>query len=147
MVQLNILGAVGSVLAGTLCAFGLLIFWVRTNRTSLVNARTLMRESADSVTFLFDDETLIDASPLAHSLLEHRNVDHSDWDAFLSLFSARFPELRVQLSELAKIGKKAIKPVDDHRSWIDAEYWNGLARITLVQHEDHPDDTIDPLVL
>jgi len=145
MGQLGFLGVLGAVLAGTLCAVGLLLYWIRTNKKSLVTARALMLGAEDTVTFLFDDEKLVDASPLARSLLDHRNADQSDWEVFLSLLSARFPELRFQLADLAKSGKKAIKPVDDHKSWLEAEYWNGLARITLVQHKDHPDDTIDPL--
>ena len=145
MGQFGFLGVFGAILTGAVCAFGLLAFWIRTNKTSFVTARTLMLEAKDSVTFLFDDETLIDASPLALDLMAHRNADQSDWEAFLSILSARFPELRSQLSELASVGKTSIKPVDGHSSWIDAEYWNGMARITLVQHKDHPDDTIDPL--
>ncbi|SMX41157.1 PAS-domain containing protein [Octadecabacter ascidiaceicola] len=145
MAQLGFLGVLGAVLTGTFCAVGMITFWIRTNRKSVATARTLMLGAEDTITFLFDDEILVDASPLARSLLEHRGANQTHWEAFLSLLSARFPELRSQLSDLADIGKKAIRPVDDHQSWLEAEYWNGLARIKLVQHEDHPDDTIDPL--
>ncbi|AKS47741.1 PAS fold [Octadecabacter temperatus] len=145
MSQIGFLSVFGAILTGALCAFGFLAFWIRANRSSLVTARTLMLEAEAAITFLFDDETLVNASSPARDLMEHRQADQSDWEAFLSILSARFPDLRSQLSELAVTGRKSIKPVDGHSSWIEAEYWNGLARITLVQHKDHPDDTIDPL--
>ncbi|MEN8919013.1 MAG: PAS-domain containing protein [Octadecabacter sp.] len=145
MGQFGFLGAFCAILAGVFCAFSLLAFWIRTNRKSLVTARTLMLEAEGTITFLFDDETLVDASPPALDLMAKRNKDQTEWEAFLSILSTRFPELRSQLSDLASTGKRSIKPVDGHNSWIEAEYWNGLARITVVQHTDHPDDTIDPL--
>lgn len=145
MDQFGFLEVTGAILAGVLCAFGLLVFWVRTNSTSLVTARTLMREADGAITFLFDDETLINASPLARNIMEHRQAEQSDWEAFLSLLSARFPDLRSQLANLAQIEKLSIKPDDGHSSWIEAEYWNGLARITVIQDQEHPDDTIDSL--
>jgi PAS domain-containing protein len=43
------------------------------------------------------------------------------------------------------VGKKTISPQDGQHGWIEAEYWNGLARITLVQDKDNPDHTLDPL--
>lgn len=145
MEQFGILWAAGAVILGASTAIGLLWIWIRENRKSATTARTLMQEAEGSITFLFDDEKLVDATPLARDLMDYRETHRSDWENFLTLLSARFPHLRSQCADLAVIGKKTIKSTDDQSGWIEAEFWNGMARITLVQNRDHPEDTIDPL--
>jgi PAS domain-containing protein len=145
MSQLAFLGASGALILGALTAVGLISIWIRTNSKTAVTARTLMQEAEGSITFLFEDETLADATPLARDLMEYHEAHRSDWENFLTLLSPRFPNLRSQCSDLAVIRKKTIKPVDDQNGWIEAEFWNGMARITLVRDRDHPDETIDPL--
>jgi PAS domain-containing protein len=104
-----------------------------------------MTEAENSISFLFDDETLIDATPRARSLLDDSDSLRSDWENFLTLLSARFPHLRSQCRDLASIGKKTITSKDGEPGWIEAEYWNGLARLTLVQDQDCPTEMIEPL--
>ena len=145
MAQFGFLETLMALLAGTLSAVGLLMLWIRFNSSNAITARTLMREAEGSITFLFDDETLIDATPPARDLMAHRDDQRTDWDNFLTLLAARFPRLRSQCRDLARVGRKTIKPSDDQAGWIEAEYWNGLARITLVQTRNSPDETIDPL--
>ena len=145
MNQLDMLGAMFAVLVGAGVAAALVLFWIRANSGSAVVSRALMQEAENSVTFLFDDERLIDVTPRAKALMDHGDNLRSDWDNLLTLLSARFPHLRSQCLDLASVGKKTISPEDGQHGWIEAEYWNGLARITLVQDEDHPDETLDPL--
>jgi PAS domain-containing protein len=145
MSQFGLLGATGALIIGALAAIGLLSIWIRTNSKIAVTARTLMQEAEGSITFLFDDETLTDATPLAHDLMQYREAHRSDWDNFLALLAPRFPHLRSQCGDLAVVGKKLIKPANDQNDWIEAEFWNGMARLTLVQDRNHPDETIDPL--
>ncbi|MBU2992332.1 PAS-domain containing protein [Octadecabacter sp. 1_MG-2023] len=121
------------------------MIWIRVNRTSAITARTLLNETEDTVTFLFDDCRLIDLTPRARALMSHGDSMRSDWENLLSLLSARFPHMRSQCSDLASVGKKTIAANDSQSGWIEAEYWNGLARITLVQDQNHPDETLDPL--
>ena len=145
MTHLGFLGEAGALFSGMFVAVALLWAWIRANRNSAIAARTLMKEAEGTITFLFDDETLADATPKARSLLGFRKSHQSDWENFLALVSARFPHLRSQVADLATVGQKLVKPNDNQSGWIDVEFWNGMARFTLVQDEAHPDETIDPL--
>lgn len=139
------LGMVGALVFGIVAAIALVAVWIRTNRHSSVVSRALMAEAEGSITFLFDDEVLTDATPRARELLASSPDDRSDWENLLSLLSARFPHLRSQCQDLAKAGTLTIKAEDKQAGWIQAEYWQGLARFTLIQDQTHPDETIDPL--
>ena len=139
------LNAIAALSLGILAATSLLFLWIKTNSLTKTTLRTLMKEAENSVTFLFDEERLADATPRARDLIGGRDKNRSDWEALLSLLSARFPHLRSQVADLATVGRKMIQPEDGQAGWIDAEFWNGLARITLVQDEHHPAQTVDPL--
>ncbi|SLN33267.1 PAS-domain containing protein [Pseudooctadecabacter jejudonensis] len=141
----DILGVVGALLIGGCFATGLIFYWIKSTSSDSKTLRTLMHEAEGSITFLFDDTLLVDATPRAYELLRASKDDRSDWEAFLTLLSARFPLLRSQLSTLAEKGHMKIAPSDNQTGWIDAEYWRGLARLTLVQDRDHPNETVDPL--
>lgn len=145
MDQLGFLSALAALLVGAIAATGLLIVWIKTNSQSAVLSRTLMQEAEGSVTLLFDDDRLVDMTPRARSLMSQGDNLRSDWENLLTLLSARFPHLRSECLDLASVGKKTILPQDDQTGWIEAEYWNGLARITLVQDRDSPDHTLDAL--
>ncbi len=145
MDQVAVLGTFGALIAGTAAAVSLLALWIISNRQNVVTARAMMREAEGSITFLFQDESLIDVTPRARALMEQSDGVRTDWENFLTLLSARFPHLRSQCRNLASEGRRIIKARDNEAGFIDAEYWNGLARITLVQDEDHPDETLDPL--
>jgi PAS domain-containing protein len=106
--------------------FGLAAF---TNQRRL-NARALMREAESSVVFLFDDVDLIDATPAARALIRRRTPDQSDWEGFLSAFAPHFRDLRKALSTLAVEGRKSLTGAAESGTRIEAEYWNGLARIS-----------------
>jgi len=98
-----------AVTLGFATALLLLSVWIKTNDTATVTARTLMHEAEKTVTFLFDDEILLDATPKARELLGHSDdAFGSDWEKFLSLLSSRFPHLRSQMSDLAILGTKSI---------------------------------------
>ena len=75
-----------------------------------------------------------------------KGKDHrSDWENFLPLLSARFPHLRSQCLDLATVGTKTFTPEDGQPGWIEAEFWNGLARITVFQDKEHPEEILNPL--
>lgn len=143
--QLGFLGISGGMLVGATAAVAFLIVWIKTNSSTAVIVRTLMQEAEGSITFLFEDTVLIDVTPRARTLMEQSESHRPDWETFLTLLSARFPHLRSQCANLASVGKKTIAPQDGQPGWIEAEYWNGIARITLVQDKDYPDETLDPL--
>ena len=95
-----------------------------------VSARSLMREAEASIAFLFDDTDLIDATPAARALMRQRDRYQTDWDMFLAVFGPRFPHLRQGLAGLASEGRQRITSPDDPGVWLDAELWDGLARLS-----------------
>lgn len=145
MQQFELMGSLGAVTLGLLAATGLIYFWIKSNSNAKVTARILMQEAEDSIAFLFDNETLVDATPRARAVMDHGDGHRSDWENFLTLLAARFPHLRSQCRDLASVGKKSISPADGGTDWIEAEHWNGLARITVVQDRGSPVNSVDPL--
>jgi len=139
------LGGLVAMLIGVLTAGILALQWIRTNKTTAIAARTLLKEAESSVAFLFEDQRLVDATPQARALMKHGDNHRSDWENFLTLLSARFPHLRSQCRDLASVGKRTINPRDGAPGLIEAEYWNGLARFTLIQDGENPNDALDPL--
>lgn len=107
----------------------------RFNRKRLT-IRDLLVESEGQIVLLFDDTDLIDATPEARQLLNSADSSQPDWEVLISTLAPRFPKLRVQLSSLAESGKMTIQPEDEGHGWIEAEYWDGLARIRL--HDTSP---------
>ena len=104
------LNAIAALSLGILAATSLLFLWIKTNSLTKTTLRTLMKEAENSVTFLFDEERLADATPRARDLIGGRDKNRSDWEALLSLLSARFPHLRSQVADLATVGRKMIQP-------------------------------------
>ena len=93
-------------------------------------ARELLREAESAVAFLFDGHVLVDSSPLAKRLMPARDKGQSDWEAFIRLFLAQFPQLRVALASLSSDGRKRIVSPNDPTLSLDAEWWDGYSRIT-----------------
>lgn len=95
--------------------------------------RQLIKEAEGTVTFLFDDTTLIDATATARNMFgRFAQSQDSDYETFLRLFSPTFPSLRKTLESLAKDGCKDIPSPYDPDQKISAEFWNGIARLTYV---------------
>lgn len=92
-------------------------------------AREMLREADSAVGFLFDGHALVDASPLAKRLLPARDRGQSDWEVFIRLFSAQFPQLRVALASLPSEGRKRIVSPSDPTLSLEAEHWDGYSRI------------------
>mgnify|MGYP007054334012 FL=1 len=56
----------GALLIGAGTAIAALVFWTKTNSRTAVVGRTLMQEAEDTITFLFENEVLVDVTPRAH---------------------------------------------------------------------------------
>ena len=93
-------------------------------------ARVLMRESEASTVFLFDGDTLMDATASARQLLGRKDVRSTDLDAVYALLSHRFPDLRERLAGLATTGR-VIVAATGQSGLVEAETWDGLLRLTL----------------
>lgn len=98
-------------------------------------ARQLMREAENSVTLLFEGDTLVDATPAARGMLK-RGGDHaSDRDTLVALLSHAFPDLGDRLAD-AEAGGTFHLRTETGPEWIEAEYWDGLVRITIHGSDD-----------
>ena len=102
-----------------------------------ITARMLMREAEDAFVFLFDDIMLVDATPAARAVIRGKDPRLNDWDGLVATLAPRFPRLRSQLADLADRGQMRILPDDDAPGWIQAEFWEGLARITYSHDTRH----------
>lgn len=87
--------------------------------------------AADPPIFLFEDETLIDATPAGHALLRALPMPGSDWERFSHHLARHFPGLDAKMSELADLGRISLDAADGAPLRIEAEYLSGLARIVL----------------
>ncbi len=94
------------------------------------SARTLLKEAEDTVAFLFDDTTLVDATPAGRAIFARRDSSKSDWDQFVVIFGPRFLTLRKEVAHLAEDGSRRIEATTQDGSYIDAEFWDGMARLT-----------------
>ncbi|WP_380055861.1 PAS-domain containing protein [Falsihalocynthiibacter sp. SS001] len=108
--------------------------------------RELIHNEDNSLVFLFDEEALVDASDRALALLESRPKGTSDWQRFCSLTHSRFPNLPLEMTQLAKEGILNIRTSDpSDKAEIRAEWWNGIARIELIEDKAAATETsIDP---
>lgn len=109
-------------------------------------ARDLIRGAEQSIVFLFDDEELVDATERAHAMLKSRPKGSSQWRQFCAIAQARFPDLPLEMAQLATEGALKISSNDpsDHAQ-IHAEWWNGVARIELVEDVTVAKETVvDP---
>lgn len=129
-----------------LCASALLfIWWARYSSPRADTARKLMQDAGDSIVFIFEDDSLVDATPKARALLAKADQRASDWEKLLSVMGSSFPELRTQCAGLAEAGVAIIEATDGKSTRLHAEYWNGLVRVTL-QDSNPGSETVDPLI-
>ncbi len=130
--------AAGVILAGSEYIFG---------RKKSV-ARTLLREAETSVVFLFDDQDLVDATPAARILMRRKSTNRqSDWEVFLSVFAGHFPHLRETMSGLATAGRLRINAHDHGTAILDAEYWDGLVRISFIEQGEGHEAVVDRVAI
>ncbi|MGO4914630.1 PAS-domain containing protein [Pseudogemmobacter sp. W21_MBD1_M6] len=94
-------------------------------------ARALLSEAMNECVFIFDDETLIDATPRARRILATGPRGMSDWARFGVIFGPRFPDLSDKIGGLAEAGQLQWTSADSPVVKLYAEWWDGLARIVL----------------
>lgn len=121
-------------------ALGVFFVGLWAHRSQGYDPRDLQNETENSLIFLFDNETLFDATKRAAALLATQPNGPSDWQKFCTLTRAQFPELPSLISRLATEGSLSI-PADNQqdKSEIRAEWWNGVARIEIVEDDTDSD--------
>ena len=94
MALMDLVWTLLAIMSGLALAGGLAASWMRLNRPSAIVSRTLMSEAEGSITFLFDDEVLADATPRARALMAQKDGRRSDWENFVTLMAARYRGVR-----------------------------------------------------
>ncbi len=103
----------------------------------------IMLESDAETAFLFEDDTLIDATDSAYELLGPKTEKAPDLQRLISALKSRFSTLADDLRALGEQGDLTIMPDNpDDTARIKAQWWNGFARLVLV---DSIDNTESPL--
>lgn len=129
-------------------ALGLLALIVAQSRLRL-GAVSVFDERSGGTVFLFDGETLVDATPEARSLLSSLPVSGGSWQRLLSYLVPRFSGVEHQLATLHANGSFLLSgsgPVAGSDLRLQAESRGGLARLTLWGSQDqHQAPVLDPL--
>ncbi|MBL4812593.1 MAG: PAS-domain containing protein [Rhodobacteraceae bacterium] len=101
------------------------------------------RLPASNIVFLFEDETLLDATPAAGALLGQRTGGGQDLHRLLDLLAPNFPDLKQQLSKVPNVGRLLLTAKDERGS-IEAERWNDRVRLTLSEPHSGGDGSLSP---
>lgn len=132
----------------SLCAAacGVVVIGIVSGRSPKKSHRALLVGAENALVFLFDDEDLVDATERAHALLNSRPQGSSEWRQFCLLAQTRFPDLPLEMAELASEGSLVIQASDPSDfAEIHAEWWNGIARIELIEDATSgTETTVDP---
>ncbi|RPE64738.1 PAS domain-containing protein [Pacificibacter maritimus] len=117
---------------GALCIAFIALYALATlgDRKALAQSINL-QASENDVIFLFEDETLVNATHAAHSVLARAADVGSDWSRLLSVILTRFPTIQSEISHLSDLGSLEIESKDGS-TLLRAEWRNGYARLTLL---------------
>lgn len=104
----------------------------------------LMIESDKETAFLFDNDVLVDATQSARELLGEKPDNATDWQWFISALNSRYSTLADDLGALGDAGALTIlSDKEDDTSCINAEWWDGLARLVLTRTGETSEPLID----
>ena len=123
-----------------------LALWIASRTISKAGASTysLMIESDAQTAFLFDNDTLVDATQSARDLLGPKTGEDTDWQRFIAAFSGSYSSLADDLGVLGDAGSMTILPDDQNDTTsIKAEWWSGLARLVITEPESADEPKID----
>lgn len=117
----------------------LAILWIgRSGGQTSGTTRQLMREAGGQTTFLFDGDTLLDATLPAQKMIDEAQGD-SDWHRLKGVLRSRFPEFPTEAETLDQQGPlKFLSAAPNDAGTVTTECWNGVTRIELM---DGPDKT------
>ncbi|NSX53600.1 PAS-domain containing protein [Parasulfitobacter algicola] len=109
------------------------------------SARAIINGADQDIVFVFDEDQLIDATPPARKLLQtaESETGRSDWDKLIALLSPRFPTISQDAAALFEKGKIKIVAADENDdSWVDIEWWDNLARVSIIQSVSHDERSL-----
>lgn len=123
-----------SILAAVFGAF--LLAALQGNATRQRGA--IFADTQGGTTFLFDGETLIDATPAARALLSLVGLNGPPWTRLLTYLAPRFPDFETQLLRLQHEGRLTLAGNVEAGTplVLKAEARGGLTRISLLDPEE-----------
>lgn len=118
---------------------GLLALAVLQARTT-ASQGAIFADAASGTTFLFDGDTLLDATPGARALLSLSPNKGAPWARLLAYLAPRFPGFEARFSHLPGEGRITLATADDAAQplMLRAELRGGLTRITLIDADEAP---------
>lgn len=123
------------VTAAFLTAFAALLVFSLIDRRKTSRLRQFTEQERDAVVFIFENETLLDATPAARQLLDAAPREGTVWARLAALLGPRFPRLSERVRDLADLGEIELRAVDGSGR-LSAEWHDGVARITLEADDD-----------
>ncbi|MEP2029773.1 MAG: PAS-domain containing protein [Paracoccaceae bacterium] len=119
-------------------------YWiVRSDQRARFAASQLIRETEGKTTFLFDGDSLLDATQPAQNLIDDAAGD-TDWQRLVGLLRPRFPDLPADTQALRARGPlKFIAATPGDAGTITSECWNGVTRIELSDDYDRSNSAAD----
>jgi len=91
-------------------------------------------DAGDAVAFLFEEETVFNATDRAEEMLRMAPAAKTDWARLMSFLSPRFADLEAQLAKLPELGQFRLNAQDGSCELV-GDWKNGLARIALVDRQ------------
>ena len=126
--------AVVLVLSAFLISFAALLGIALINVKKEKSLRHIAKVDLQKVTFLFEDETLVDATSAAHQVLENTSISGSDWARLVSILKPRFAGIEDLAWSTVEAGFVSIVS-SDQTSRLDAEITHGMLRLELTDDE------------
>jgi PAS domain-containing protein len=124
--------ALALFLISFLAALGVVVAVARLAPRRSLDGASLFHDRPESPVFLFDDETLLDASDTARAFLAAVRARGTAWHKFLSWAGPRFPDLEAELLRLPEKGRLHIAARGSDPTVLVAEWRGGLRRIEIV---------------
>ena len=122
--------ALSLIAAAFLTALAALMVFGMIDRRKTSRLRRFSEAERDLIVFIFENETLLDATPAARQLLDTAPRTGTAWAHLAELLGPRFPRLTDWIKDLANIGEMELRSTDG-TSRLKAEWHDGVARITL----------------
>lgn len=140
---------IGVAVTASLVALGSLFVLAGVQSRAQARSAAIFTEGPAGTTFLFDGDTLVDATPDARVLIAREPVPGDPWARLVAFLSTRFPGVATRLETLADEGRLMLTSDTGvgPALRLDAELRGGLTRITLSPAEGAGQDPAsDPIL-
>jgi PAS domain-containing protein len=137
--QIDWILAAGIVLTSVLAATGGLLLMSALPGRSGIQRGSIFADSGQGAIFLFDGDTLIDATPGARALLATSHTRGAPYIKLIAYLSPHFPDLENRFARLPLDGSFVLtsEPAVGPPLILQAEQRGGLARVVLIDPESN----------